>query len=205
MSASCTSRVRFEVMTTIGGCAAFTVPISGMVIWKSASTSSRNASNASSVRSISSISSTGAPAVSGSSACSSGRLIRKRSENTSCSSACAVALAFGFGDADGDHLRGVIPFVDRGRDVEAFVALQPDQAAAERLRQHLGDLGLADAGLAFEENRPAHLEREIKHSAERAVGEIIGPGEEIDRGVDRGRQRMRGETGFMPTGYRPSA
>ena len=197
MSASCTSRVRFEVMTTIGGCAAFTVPISGIVIWKSPSTSRRNASNASSVRSISSIKSTGAPAVSGSSACSSGRLIRKRSENTSCSSDCAVVGAFGFGDANGDHLRGVIPFVDRRGDVEAFVALQPDQPAAERGREHLGDLGLADAGLAFEENRPAHLEREVEHGAERAVGEIIGLGEEIDRGVDRGRKGFCGHTGTL--------
>src|SRR5262249_22375482 len=58
----------------------------GIVTWKSASTSKRNASKASSARSSSSISSTGGPAGSSSSACSSGRLIRKRSENTSCSS-----------------------------------------------------------------------------------------------------------------------
>ena len=68
----------------------------------------------------------------------------------------AVVLAFGLGDADGDHLRRVVPLIDRGRDIETLIALQPDQAAAERRRQHLGDLGLADAGLAFEENRPAH-------------------------------------------------
>ena len=98
MSASWISRVRFEVMTTIGGCSALTVPSSGIVTWKSASTSSRNASKASSVRSSSSISSTGAPAGSGSSACSSGRLIRKRSENTSLLDALAVALAFGLGE-----------------------------------------------------------------------------------------------------------
>ena len=145
-----------------------------MVTWKSASTSSRNASNASSARSSSSISSTGAPAVSGSSACSSGRLIRKRSENTSCSMPLAVVLAFGLGDADRDHLRGVVPLVDRRRHVEPFVALQADQPAPERRRQHLGDLGLADAGLAFEEERPAHAQRQEQHGRERAVGEIVG-------------------------------
>ena len=75
----------------------------------------------------------------------------------------AVVLAFGLGGADGDHLRGIVPLVDRGGDVEPLVALQPDQPAAERLRQHLGDLGLADAGLAFQEQRPAHLQREIEH------------------------------------------
>ena len=121
-------------MTTIGGCAAFTVPSSGMVTWKSASTSSRNASNASSLRSSSSISSTGAPAGSGSSACSSGRLIRKRSENTSCSIRSLSRSPLGLGGADRDHLRGVVPFVHRGRDVEPLVALQADQPAAERRR-----------------------------------------------------------------------
>ncbi len=93
----------------------------------------------------------------------------------------AVVLAFGLGDADRDHLRGVIPFVDRGGDVETLVALQADETAAERRRQHLGDLGLADAGLAFEENRPAHLEREEEHGAERAVGEIFRLGQEARR------------------------
>ena len=184
MSASWISRVRFEVMTTIGGCAALTVPSSGMVTWKSASTSSRNASNASSLRSSSSISSTGAPAGSGSSACSSGRLIRKRSENTSCWMRVAVVLASGLGGADRDHLRGVVPLVDRGRDVETLVALQPDQPAAERRRQHLGDLGLADAGLAFEEDRPAHLQRQEQHGRERPVGEIIRAAEQFQGGVD---------------------
>ena len=88
--------------------------------------------------------------------------------------ALAVVLALRLGGADRDHLRGVVPLVDRGRDVEALVALQPDQPAAERLRQHLGDLGLADAGLAFEEDRPAHLQRQEQHGRERAVGEIVG-------------------------------
>ena len=104
----------------------------------------------------------------------------------------AIMFAFGLGDADRDHLRGVIPLIDRGGDVEPLVALQPDQPAAEGRRQHLGDLGLADAGLAFEEDRPAHFQRQIKHGAERAVGKIVGLGQELDRGVDRGGERTRG-------------
>ena len=44
----------------------------------------------------------------------------------------AIVLAFGLGDADGDHLRGVVPLVDRGGDIEALIALQPDQPPAER-------------------------------------------------------------------------
>ena len=70
----------------------------------------------------------------------------------------AVDAAGRFLHADLDHLRGVVPLVDRRRDVEAFIALQADQPAAERARQHLGDLGLADARLAFEEQRPAHAQ-----------------------------------------------
>jgi hypothetical protein len=66
---------------------AFTVPSSGIVIWKSASTSSRKASKGSSARSSSSISSTGGTARSGSMACSSARWIRKRSLNSSAASA----------------------------------------------------------------------------------------------------------------------
>ena len=97
----------------------------------------------------------------------------------------AVVGALGFGDADGDHLRGVVPFVDRGSEVEPFIALQPDEPARERAREHLGDLGLADAGLAFEEQRPPHLEREKEHGRERPVGEIIGRREQIEGGVDR--------------------
>ena len=96
----------------------------------------------------------------------------------------AIVLAFGLGDADGDHLRRVVPFIDGGGDIEALVALQPDQPAAERRGQHLGDFGLADTGLAFEKDRPAHFQREKQHGAERPVGEIFRFGEEIDGGGD---------------------
>ena len=73
--------------------AASMVPISGIVIWKSESTSSRKASNSSSARSISSISRT-----TGSSeaiASSSGRRMRKSGPKSSCSStapSCAARM-----------------------------------------------------------------------------------------------------------------
>ena len=98
----------------------------------------------------------------------------------------AVVRAFGLGDPDRDHLRGVVPLVDRRRHVEPLVALQADQPAAERRGQHLGDLGLADAGLAFEEQRAAHLEREKEHGRQRPVGEIVGR-----RRAGRGWRRSR--------------
>jgi hypothetical protein len=115
----------------------------------------------------------------------------------------AVLLALGLGGADGDHLRGIIPFVDRIGDVEPLVALQPDQAAAERLGQHLGDLGLADAGLALEEDRPAHLERQEQHGRERAVGEIVRRRQKLQRVVDGLRQGQWG-AGFHRLQLTPS-
>ena len=96
--------------------------------------------------------------------------------------------AFGFGDADRDHLRRVVPLVERRGDVEPLVALQPHQPPPERRRKHFGDLGLADARLAFEEQRAAHLEREIQHGRKRPVGHIIGRREQVERGFDRGWQ-----------------
>ena len=60
------------------------VPISGIVTWKSESTSRRKASNSSSARSISSIRSTGGAPVA-LMACKSGRLMRKGGEKMAAS------------------------------------------------------------------------------------------------------------------------
>jgi hypothetical protein len=69
---------------TVGRRRASMVPISGIVIWKSESTSSRKASNSSSARSISSMSrTTGSSEVIAS---SSGRRMRKSGPKSSCSS-----------------------------------------------------------------------------------------------------------------------
>jgi hypothetical protein len=96
----------------------------------------------------------------------------------------AVVGALGLGDADCDHLRGIVPLVDRRRYVETLVALQADEAAAQRRGQDLGNLGLAHARFAFEKQGPAHLQREEQHGRERAVGQIIGRRKQIERGVD---------------------
>ena len=97
----------------------------------------------------------------------------------------AIVFALGFGDADRNHLRRVVPLVHRGSDVEAFVALQPDQAPAQRRRQYFGDLGLADPGFAFEKDRPAHFQRQKQHGAKRAIGQVVALAKQIDGGVDR--------------------
>ena len=64
---------------------------------------------------------------------------------------------------DGEELALVVPLVERGVLVQALVALQADQLGAAHRGQRLGDLGLADAGLAFEQQRAP--EDSISHSA----------------------------------------
>ena len=95
--------------------------------------------------------------------------------------------------ADLDHLGGIVPLIDRRGDVQAFVALQADQPATERTRQHLGDLGLADTRLPLEEKRAAHLEAEIEHRRQRAFCNIVGAGKKLHRLVDGLRKAARGE------------
>ena len=52
---------------------------------------------------------------------------------------------------DAQQLLLVVPLVERPRLVEALVALQPDQLGAGGLGDGLGQLGLAHAGRAFDE------------------------------------------------------
>src|SRR5450755_3215388 len=70
-----------------------------------------------------------------------------------------------------DLLR-VIPLVERVIGVEALIALEADETAAEVGGQHLGDLGLANAGLAFQEQRFSQREREKNRHRKRTVGDV---------------------------------
>ena len=151
------------------------MPSSGTVICQSDSTSSRYASNSSSARSISSISSTGGGPSRGSIARSSARLTRKRSWYSSASSASVAApggLAAGLGGPQVEQLAGVVPVVDGLGGVDALVALQADQLAAGPAAEHLGHLGLADAGLALEQQRPAQRQRQEHRRGQPLVGEV---------------------------------
>ena len=158
--------MRFDVSTTAGLCAsALIVPISGIVIWKSESTSSRNASNSSSARSISSISKT----------TFSGRLDRLEQrppdEELRPEQLLLRHRAF-LCRADVEQLARVVPLVDGVRDVEALVALKPDQPRAEDARECLGRLRLPDARLALEQQRLLERQREEERGRETAVGEV---------------------------------
>ena len=93
---------------------------------------------------------------------SSGRLIRNGFGEELALRGLPIERVRALEQADLEDLPRIVPLVHGVADVEAFVALQPDQLRAEHGRQHLRDLGLADARLAFEEERPLKLERE-KH------------------------------------------
>ena len=116
----------------------------------------------------------------------------------------AIGIAGGFRQPDRDHLRGAVPLIDRGGDVEAFIALQPDQLAPQRRRQHLCDFGLADAGLAFEKQRPAHAQRQIGHRRQRTLGEIAARGQQLEHRIDGFGQRRctHGKTNLDTAGMR---
>ena len=92
-----------------------------------------------------------------------------------------------------EELARVVPLVDGLRRVDALVALQPDQLAAGPPREHLGDLGLADAGLAFEQQRPLEAQREEDRGREALVGEVLVVGQSLgDLGDRVGKQRNHG-------------
>ena len=100
-----------------------------------------------------------------------------------------------------EHLPRVIPFVDRRVGVEPFVALQANQRRIENRREHLGDLGLADARLAFEQQRLAHLEHEVKRGRQRTVGDVLllpqcglERIDRVERSTGVGMQMWRGDS-----------
>jgi hypothetical protein len=65
-----------------------------------------------------------------------------------------------------------VPVVERLVDVDALVALQPDQPRPCRGGQCLGDLGLPDAGLALEQQRLPELGGQEDRGGQGAVGQV---------------------------------
>ena len=57
-------------------------------------------------------------------------------------------------------------------DVDALVALKPDESRAGRSRERLADLRLADARLALEQQRLLERDREEHGDGEAPVGEV---------------------------------
>jgi hypothetical protein len=70
------------------------------------------------------------------------------------------------------ELPRVVPLVERGLDVDPLVALQADELRAEEAREDLRDLGLAHSRVALDEERLAHLHREVERGRDRGVGDV---------------------------------
>src|SRR5260370_17142296 len=70
------------------------------------------------------------------------------------------------------HLPGLIPLVQRLIGVDAYVALEADQPPPIDVRQDLSDLGLADAHLALEQDRPVQRQRHQQRGSEPAIREV---------------------------------
>jgi hypothetical protein len=70
------------------------------------------------------------------------------------------------------QLARIVPVVQRVVDVDALVALQPDERRAGRRGECLGELGLPDAGLAFEQQRAAQLQSEVDDGPKTLVDEV---------------------------------
>src|SRR6185295_9748377 len=100
-------------------------------------------------------------------------------------------LAAELRQADLEHLAPVVPLVERGRGVEPLVALESDEPPFERLGQNLRDLGLADSGLPFEEQRAPELQGQENRGREARVGNVPARGEQLARFLDVPRQVQR--------------
>ena len=78
---------------------------------------------------------------------------------------------------DREQLALIVPLVERGVLIEAFVALQADQFGAVHGGERLADFGLADAGFAFEQQRPLEEFHQPQRGGDVAVGDIADGGE----------------------------
>ena len=182
-------------MMTTGGSAARIVPSSGIVTWKSDSSSSRYPSNSSSARSISSMSSTGGRSR-GLERAQQRPLDEKVLGEQLARRGFAIHRVRRLEHPDLQDLPRIVPLVDRVIDVEPFVALQPDQLCLQGRRENLRDLGFADACFALEEQRPLQPERQVNGQRKPPVGHILLR----RRGLARRRQRTTASEGSRGSG-----
>ena len=76
-----------------------------------------------------------------------------------------------------EELAGVVPLVDGLGGVDALVALEAQQLAARPPGEDLGHLGLADAGLALEQEGPPQPQGQEDGGGEALVGQVLVAGE----------------------------
>ena len=82
------------------------------------------------------------------------------------------AFAGGLARLDGEQLPLVVPLIERRVLVEALVTLKADKFRPMQRRERLGDLRLADARFAFQEQRPLEKIHHPQRGREIAVGDI---------------------------------
>ena len=82
------------------------------------------------------------------------------------------------------ELAAEVPVVERLAGLQTFVALQSVDRPAGDLGQGVGERGLADTGLALEEQRPVHRQRQVGGGRQPLVGQVPGG---LQGGGERGR------------------
>ena len=102
--------------------------------------------------------------------------------------ALAIERVGGVENAQLEQLSRVVPLVQRVADVEPLVALQANEIGVERGRHRAGQRGLADAGLALEEQRPLQAKREKQGDRQAAVRHVVRGGEALLKVGDRLRR-----------------
>src|SRR4051812_9569264 len=111
---------------------------------------------------------------------------------------------------DAQELLAVVPLVERLGLVEPLVALQAHEGAIEVLRQRAGELGLADAGRALDEDRLAEFGGQVRDERGRLAGEVAdgaqARGDVVDaRGGGGHGPRMIGTAAWVPRCSRRSS
>ena len=80
---------------------------------------------------------------------------------------------------DGEELALIVPLVERGVLIEAFVTLQPDQFGAVDRRERLCNFGLADTGFTFKQQRPLQEIHQPQSGRHIVVGDVADGGEPV--------------------------
>ena len=93
-----------------------------------------------------------------------------------------------------EKLLAVFPLIQRLRLVQSLVALHADQRQVEERRDRLGELGLADAGRPFHQDRLLQMLGEIDGGGDLPAGDVADRGEPLFHCLDRG-QFARGRPG----------
>ena len=106
-------------------------------------------------------------------ASSSGRVSRKSSQKMSSSTSSQVCRPVAALGLDAQELLLVVPLVERLGLVEALVALEADEAGAGHLGDRLGQLGLAGAGRALDEDRLLQPVGEVDDAGDALVGQVV--------------------------------